>query len=81
MLSLYQSLATLPPTDLRPQQYLHSARGMFDLVLSLLMLTGIGLTLGGLYKLIALHDRKQGILMLIAALVMFANVAILLVPF
>jgi hypothetical protein len=54
---------------------------MFDLVLSLLMLTGIGLILGGLYKLIALHDRKQGILMLIAAVVMFANVAILLVPF
>jgi hypothetical protein len=71
-------IATYPNLNL--SQILHSDAAMSDLVLSLLMLTGLGLTAGGLYKLIVLHDRKQGILMLIAALVMFANVAIWLIP-
>jgi hypothetical protein len=49
-------------------------------ILSLLMLAGILLSGGGLYVWIKLKNAKQGALMLVAALVMFANVAIWAVP-
>jgi hypothetical protein len=47
------------------------------LLLSLLMLAGFALAAGGIYTLTKLKDRTKGILMLIAALVMWGNVAIL----
>lgn len=49
-------------------------------VLSVLMLAGIALTGGGVYMLAKKRDRKQAILMLVAGLVMFGNVAIMTVP-
>jgi hypothetical protein len=45
--------------------------------MSLLMLAGFALAAGGVYTLIKLKDRTKGVLMLIAALVMWGNVAIL----
>ena len=47
------------------------------LLLSLLMLAGFALAAGGVYTLAKLNDRKRGTLMLIAALVMWGNVAVL----
>ena len=51
--------------------------GPSSLILSLLMLAGFALAAGGAYTLGKLKDRKRGALMLIAALVMWGNVAIL----
>jgi hypothetical protein len=48
-----------------------------DLLLSLLMLAGFALAGGGVYTMVKLKDRTKGILMLIAALVMWGNVAII----
>ncbi|MCF8706469.1 LPXTG cell wall anchor domain-containing protein [Rhizorhapis sp. SPR117] len=53
---------------------------MSDLVLSIIMLAGLMLFAGGGWMLIKRRDAKRGLLMLIAALVMFANVVIWLVP-
>jgi len=50
---------------------------MADLFLSLLMLAGFGLVAGGVYTIVKVKDRTKGILMVIAALVMWGNVAIL----
>ncbi|WP_189338310.1 hypothetical protein [Sphingobium sp. SCG-1] len=50
-------------------------------ILSVLMLAGIALTGGGIYSLAKRRDRKQSVLMLVAGLVMFANVAIMTFPF
>jgi len=47
------------------------------LLMSLLMLAGFALAAGGVYTLIKLKDRTKGVLMLIAAIVMWGNVAIL----
>ena len=47
------------------------------LLMSLLMLAGFALAAGGVYTLIKLKDRTKGVLMLIAAVVMWGNVAIL----
>jgi len=44
------------------------------------MLAGIMLASGGLYLLLKQEDRKRGGLMLLAALVLFANVAIWVLP-
>ncbi|MDX3899543.1 MAG: hypothetical protein QHC40_03385 [Sphingobium sp.] len=49
-------------------------------ILSILMLAGIALTGGGVYALVRRRDAKRGALMLVAGLVMFANVAIMTVP-
>lgn len=49
---------------------------MSGTILSIFMLAGIFLTGGGLYLAIARKEAKRGGLMLLAALVMFANVAI-----
>ena len=50
-----------------------------NLILSILMLAGLGL-IGGAIVLARRGDRKKALLMVLAALVMFANVALLTVP-
>lgn len=52
---------------------------MSDTIVSILMLTGVLLT-GGAVLVFRKGDRRRALLMLVAALVMFANVAIWLVP-
>ncbi len=52
---------------------------MSDTVISVLMLTGVVLT-GGAAYVFRQGDRRRALLMLVAALVMFANVAIWLAP-
>ncbi|SKB25582.1 hypothetical protein [Sphingopyxis flava] len=52
---------------------------MSDTVMSLLMLTGVVLTGGAAYVL-RMGDKRRALLMFVAALVMFANLAIWLVP-
>ncbi|HEV7311121.1 MAG TPA: hypothetical protein VN152_04795 [Sphingopyxis sp.] len=52
---------------------------MSDTIMSILMLTGVLLT-GGAVIIFRKGDRRRALLMLVAALVMFANVAIWLVP-
>ncbi|GLV30115.1 hypothetical protein TomTYG75_26310 [Sphingobium sp. TomTYG75] len=44
------------------------------------MLAGLFLTGGGIYAIVKKGDRKRGVLMIIAGLVMFANVAISAIP-
>lgn len=45
--------------------------------MSLLMLAGFALAAGGTYLIAKRKDRRRGVLMLVAALVMWGNVAIL----
>ena len=52
---------------------------MSDTIMSILMLTGVILTGGAVY-VVRMGDRRRALLMFVAALVMFANVAIWLVP-
>jgi hypothetical protein len=52
---------------------------MSDTIMSVLMLTGVVLTGGAIY-VFRRGDRRRALLMVVAALVMFANVAIWLVP-
>jgi hypothetical protein len=52
---------------------------MGDLLLSIAMLGAIAL-LGGSFLVLRRGDKKHAILMLIAALVVFANVAIWMMP-
>ena len=52
---------------------------MSDTIISILVLTGIVLT-GGAAYVFRKGDRRRALLMLVAAMVMFANVAIWLVP-
>ena len=49
---------------------------MMAFTLSLFMLAGIALGLGGIYLIAARRDPKRGWLMIVAAVVMFGNVAI-----
>ena len=53
---------------------------MAGAILSILMLAGVILTGGGVYAVVKKKDAKRGVLMIIAGLVMFANVAISSVP-
>ena len=53
---------------------------MAGTILSILMLAGLLLTGGGIYAITKRGDRKRGTLMIIAGLVMFANVAITAIP-
>ncbi|MCI4589052.1 hypothetical protein MOK15_02880 [Sphingobium sp. BYY-5] len=53
---------------------------MAGTILSILMLAGVLLTGGGVYAIAKKGDRKRGVLMIIAGLVMFANVAITAIP-
>lgn len=52
---------------------------MTDTILAVLMLAGFALT-GGAVLIYRRGERKRALLMLLAALVMFANVAIWLAP-
>lgn len=47
------------------------------LIQSLLMLAGFALAAGGAYLIAKRKDRRRGALMVVAALVMWGNVAIL----
>jgi len=53
---------------------------MTNLILSVLMLAGAALLAGGIYMLRKGINRRQGWLMILAAAVMFANVAIWSIP-
>ncbi len=53
---------------------------MTGTILSILMLAGVLLTGGGIYAIMKKRDRKRGVLMIIAGLVMFANVGISAIP-
>lgn len=53
---------------------------MAALILSVLMLAGIAFTAGGIYLLASRRDRKRGGLLLLAAAVLFVNVAIWVTP-
>ena len=53
---------------------------MANWVLSVLMLAGAGLLAGGIYLIGSGRNKKQGVLMLVASVVMFINVAIWTVP-
>ncbi len=53
---------------------------MAGTILSILMLAGILLTGGGIYAIAKRGDRKRGVLMIVAGLVMFGNVAISAIP-
>lgn len=53
---------------------------MSDLILSIIMLAGLMLLAGSLWMIFRRKDYKRGLLMLVAALVMFANVAVWLAP-
>ncbi len=50
--------------------------GAAPLILSLLMLAGFLLFAGGVYTLTKRRDRTRGLLMIVAGLVMWGNVAI-----
>lgn len=54
-------------------------RAMFDVILSLVMLCALALLAGGTYLLVK-GVRKQGVLMIVLALVMVANAAIWVIP-
>ena len=54
--------------------------GPAALTLSLLMLAGVLLTAGGIVMLVRRRDRMRGLLMLVAGVVMFGNVAIWALP-
>lgn len=47
------------------------------LMMSLLMLAGFSLAAGGIYTLARLNNRTRGVLMLVAAVVMWGNVAVM----
>lgn len=49
-------------------------------ILSILMLAGIALGVGGVYLIAKRGETKQGWLMIIASVVMFANVAVWTMP-
>ena len=53
---------------------------MSGTILSILMLAGIALTGGAIHTIVKRKDRKRGLLMLVAGLVMFMNVVIAVVP-
>jgi hypothetical protein len=54
--------------------------GPASLILSILMLGGLLLGAGGLWLIAKGGDRKRALLMLVASLVMFANVLIWALP-
>lgn len=53
---------------------------MSGTILSILMLAGIALGIGGIHLMVRRRDYKRGGLMIVAAVVMFANVVILVMP-
>jgi LPXTG-motif cell wall-anchored protein len=57
-----------------------AARTMVDAILSLTVLAGFALLGGGVWLIARRRDSRKGVLMLVAAAVLFANVAIWTVP-
>ena len=57
-----------------------SALAMSGTILSILMLAGIALGIGGIYLIGKKRQYKQGWLMIIAAMVMFMNVFVWTMP-
>jgi len=57
-----------------------SALPMSGTILSILMLAGIALGIGGIYLIGKKRQYKQGWLMIIAAMVMFMNVFVWTIP-
>jgi len=53
---------------------------MLGTIFSILMLASVALAAGGIYTLTKKRDRKRGILMLVAAAVMFGNILIATIP-
>jgi len=53
---------------------------MINLILTILMLAGTGLLVGGVIMLRKTGNRKQAVLMFIASAVMFLNVGIWTIP-
>lgn len=51
--------------------------GLSSVILAILMLAGFVLAGGGIYILSRSGDRTKGVLMIVAALVMWGNVAIM----
>ncbi len=51
--------------------------GTSNLILAMLMIAGFVLVAGGIYVLTKRGDRTKGVLMIVAALVMWGNVAIM----
>ncbi len=49
-------------------------------ILSILMLAGIALGIGGVWFIAKKRDARRGWLMILAALVMFGNVAVMVMP-
>jgi len=54
--------------------------GMSDLALSILMAAAFALTGGGIWLAVKAGERKRGLLMVGAGLIMFANVIIWTLP-
>lgn len=54
---------------------------MTGTILSILMLAGAAMTGGGIFAIAKKNDRKRGALMILAGFVMFANVAIAVIPY
>lgn len=50
--------------------------GTSALMLSILMLAAFALSAGGAYLILKRRDRRKGVLMIVAALVMLGNVVI-----
>ncbi|BAK67647.1 hypothetical protein SLG_29720 [Sphingobium sp. SYK-6] len=53
---------------------------MSGTILSILMLAGLALGIGGIYLIAAKGETKRGWLMIVAAMVMFGNVAVWTMP-
>jgi LPXTG-motif cell wall-anchored protein len=54
--------------------------GLVATMMSIAVLAAFALAIGGLWLLIKRRDRKQGVLMLLAAIVTFINVLIWTLP-
>ena len=53
---------------------------LFSVALSVAVLAAFALAIGGIYLLVKRKERKQGLLMLLCALVFFVNVLIWTLP-
>lgn len=57
-----------------------SYAGGMDLIMSVLMLASLALFVGGLYLVVKRDQRKQGGLMMLAAVIMVVNIALWMIP-
>lgn len=68
------------PPPIAPWAARRYGRCMSATILSILMLAGIALSVGGLMMIVKKRDHQKGWLMIAAAVVMFANVLIWALP-